>query len=203
MRVFVTGATGYVGFAVCQAIKKRGHDVVGLARSSNGVEKLLAAGMHPVQADLKSHGALREMTHDADAVIHCAIDVKAPDLVEMERSALDVMLDAMTSNHEAFIYTSGSWVYGDTGGKMVDETAPLHPPPIVAWRPEHERLVHNSHKHKLRTIVIRPGLVYGDGRGIPGMLATQAKTGELAIAGDGENHWTTVRYDALAELYAL
>ncbi len=202
MRVFVTGATGYIGSAVCDAVKKRGHDIVGLARSSEAVEKLLARGMHPVQATLQDHKALREMTHDADAVIHCAFE-RSPQAVEREARALDAMLGAVDSSHEAFVYTSGCWVYGDTGGRTVDESAPLHPIELVAWRPSHEKRVHNARKHKLRTIVIRPGLVYGDGGGIPGRMIEQAKSGALVIAGDGENHWTTVRVDALAELYAL
>jgi nucleoside-diphosphate-sugar epimerase len=203
MRVFVTGASGYIGSSVCGAVKKRGHDVVGLARSNEAADKLLARGIHPVQGTLSDHNVLREMTHDADAVVHCAFDMRSNDGIDVEARALDVMLAAVDSSHEAFIYTSGCWVYGDTGAKPVDETAPLHPPPIVAWRPAHERMVHNARKHKLRTIVIRPGLVYGDGGGIVGMMIGQAKSAQLAIAGKGENHWTTVRVDALAELYAL
>lgn len=201
MRVFITGASGYIGFAVCCAVKKRGHDVVGLVRSAAAVEKLLSHGMHPVQATLAEHKALHEMTHDADAVIHCAFEQSAQG-AELEGRALDAMLNAIDSEHEAFIYTSGCWVYGNTGGKIVDETAPLDPPPLVAWRPSHEKKVHNARKHKLRTIVVRPGLVYGDGGGIPGMLVAQAKADKLVIAGDGENHWPTIRVDALADLYA-
>src|SRR5579875_1936519 len=115
MRVFVTGANGYIGFAVCQAVKRRGHDVVGLARSANAIEKLLAAGIHPVQGTLEEHGVLREMTHDADAVIHCAFEA-TPQGPRIEARALDTMLNAIDTEHEAFVYTSGTWVYGDTGG---------------------------------------------------------------------------------------
>lgn len=201
MRVFVTGASGYIGSAVCAAIKKRGHDVVGLARSAEAVEKLLAHGVHPVQGTLNDHKVLHEMTHDADAVVYCAFE-RSPQAVETEARALDVMLGAVDTDHEAFVYTSGCWVYGDTGEKVIDETAPLDPIQLVAWRPSHEKKVHNARKHKLRTVVIRPGLVYGDGGGIPGQMAAQAKNGALVIVGDGENHWTTVRIDALADLYA-
>lgn len=202
MRIFVTGASGYIGSAVCAALKKRGHDIVGLARSAESIEKLKGRGVHPVQGTLADHAVLREMTHDADAVIHCAFE-QSPQGVETEARALDAMLGAITSGHEAFVYTSGVWVYGDTGDEVIDEHAPLHPLAIVAWRPAHERKVHDARKHKLRTVVIRPGLVYGDGGGIPGMMVAQAKKGELRIVGNGENHWSTVRVDALGELYAL
>lgn len=203
MRVFVTGATGYIGSAVCAALKKRRHDVVGLARSATAIERLLARHIHPVQGTLADHRVLREMTHDADAVVHCAFDGSTEDAVALEARALDAMLDAVDTTHEAFVYTSGCWVYGDTGDGFADESAPLNPPAILAWRPSHEKKVLDARRHKLRTIVVRPGVVYGDGGGIPGMMVAQAQAGTLVIAGSGENRWATVRVDALGELYAL
>jgi nucleoside-diphosphate-sugar epimerase len=202
MRVFITGASGYIGTAVCAAVKKRGHDVVGLARRAESIEKLKAAGVHPVAGSLGDHSVLREMTHDADAVIHCAFEQTAEG-PGLEAGALDAMLGSVDTDHEAFIYTSGVWVYGDTGGKAIDETAPLNPIPLVAWRPAMEKKVQDAQRHKLRTIVIRPGLVYGGDGGLVGMMIGLAKAQQLAIVGDGKNHWPMVRVDALAELYAL
>lgn len=202
MRVFVTGATGYIGSAVCAALKKHGHDVVGLARTTAAIDKLRAAGVHPVPGSLRSMDALREMTHDADAVIYCAIEQSA-DGPEIEKKALDTMLAAVDTDHEAFIYTSGVWVYGDTGGQTVDETAPLNPVALAAWRPAHERKVQDAQRHKLRTIIIRPGMVYGGRGGILRMMREQAEEHELAVIGSGENHWSMVHVEALAELYAL
>lgn len=202
MRVFVTGATGYIGSAVCAAVKKRGHDVVGLARSSAAIDKLRSAGVHPVPGTLTDHKALREMTHDADAVIHCAFEL-SPQGVEIDARALDAMLSAIHADHEAFIYTSGIWLYGDTGTAVADETTPLNPIPLVAWRPSHEKKVQDAQKHKLRTIIIRPGVVYGGLGGIVGMMIEQAKAHKLVVVGDGKNHWATIHIDALANLYAL
>lgn len=202
MRVFVTGATGYVGSAVCAAVKKKGHDVVGLARSATAADRLKLAGVHPVMGSLTDHGVLREMTHDADAVIHCAFE-QSPDGPRIEEEALDAMLGSVDSDHEAFIYTSGVWVYGDTHGKTVDESSSLNPVPLVAWRPHHEKKVQDAQRHKLRTIVIRPGLVYGGTGGLVGMMVQQAKAQQLAVIGNGENHWPMIRVDALGELYAL
>lgn len=202
MRVFVTGATGYIGSAVSAALKKRGHDVVGLARSPAAVGKLKAGGIHPVEGSLSDSEILREMTHDADAVIHCAFE-QSTQGEELEATALDAMLAAIHADHEAFIYTSGVWVYGDTDGEELDESAVLNPIALVAWRPSHERKVQDAQKHKLRTIVIRPGLVYGGGAGLAGMMREQAKSRQLAIVGNGDNHWATVHLGALAELYAF
>jgi nucleoside-diphosphate-sugar epimerase len=92
------------------------------------------------------------------------------------------------------------WVYGSRGDAVVAEDAPLRPLDIVAWRPAHEQLV-LARAAQLRSVVIRPGIVYGDGRGIPGGLVAEAAQGTLRIVGDGANRWPTVRHDALAELY--
>ena len=110
------------------------------------------------------------------------------------------MLDALRPGR-TFIYTSGVWVYGSRGDALIAEDAPLAPLEIVAWRPAVEDLV-LAQQGGLRTIVIRPGIVYGDGGGIPGMMVEAARTGNLRIVGDGANRWPTVRHDALAELYA-
>jgi nucleoside-diphosphate-sugar epimerase len=202
MRVFVTGATGYIGHAVCLRAKKHGHDVIGLARSESAKEKLLRADIHPVMGDLNDAAVLAEMAHDADAVVHTAFAME-PGGVELERKALEAMLGALDTDHEAFVYTSGLWVYGSRGDAIIAEDAPLAPLDVVAWRPAHETLVLESAKHHLRPIVIRPGIVYGDGGGIPGDMIERAKAGELRIVGDGNNRWSCVRVDALAELYVL
>ena len=68
------------------------------------------------------------------------------------------------------VYTSGVWVLGDTSGAAAGE-APLHPPALVAWRPDHEKLIQldAGRGRTLRTAVIRPGIVYGGARGIIGI----------------------------------
>jgi len=202
MRVFMTGATGYIGSAVARALRGRGHDVVGLARNDSASEQLQRSGVHPVMGDMEHTDVLQEMVHDADAVIHCgfARGARAP---ELEAHALDAMLDAIGSDHEAFIYTSGIWVYGSRGDAVVDENAPLNPTPLVAWRPAHERRVLGAAAHHLRTIVIRPGMVYGDDGGIVGGMVDEARRGILRVAGAGTNRWSMVRVDALADLYVL
>lgn len=202
MRVFMTGATGYIGKYVASELKRRGHDVVGLARNDSASEKLQRAGIHPVMGDMESAAVLHEMVRDADAVVHCGFS-RGPKAPELEGAALDVMLDAIGSDHQAFIYTSGVWVYGNRGDAVVGEDAPLAPTPLVAWRPSHERRVLGAAAHRVRTIVIRAAMVYGDEGGIVGSMLDQARRGVLKIAGTGLNRWSTVRVDALAELYVL
>ena len=84
---------------------------------------------------------------------------------ELDRAAVRAMLDAMAGTGRPFLYTSGVWVLGDTGGRLVDETAPVNPVKLVAWRPAMEQMVLAA--RGVRAIVIRPGVVYGHGGGIP------------------------------------
>jgi len=202
MRVFMTGATGYIGSHVAALLRRGGHDVIGLARNDSACEKLQRADIHPVLGDMEDSAVLREMVRDADGVVHCGF-ARGPKAPELEGVALDVMLDALGSDHEAFVYTSGVWVYGDRGDAIVAEDAPLSPTPLVAWRPAHERRVLGAAAHRLRTVVIRPGVVYGDGGGIVGAMVDEGRRGPVRVVGPGANRWSCVRVDALAELYVL
>ncbi|HEY0613485.1 MAG TPA: NAD-dependent epimerase/dehydratase family protein [Candidatus Elarobacter sp.] len=198
MPVFVTGGTGYVGASVVRELRRRTHVVRALARSEAAEEKLRRLGAEPVRGEMRDVDLLRGEASTADAVVHCAFDY-SPEGVAVERGLLEAVLDALRPGR-AIIYTSGVWVYGSRGDAVVDEAAPLAPLPLVAWRPAHEALV-LAQDGRLRAIVIRPGIVYGDGGGIPGMMVEQARNGALTVAGDGANRWPTVRHDALAALY--
>lgn len=198
MPVFVTGGTGYIGASVVRELRKRTHVVRALSRNDAADAKLRASGAEPVRGELRDVDVLRSEAAQADAVIHCAFEYSA-EAVKVERAALEALLDALRPER-TFVYTSGVWVYGSRGDAVVDEEAPLAPLDLVAWRPAHEQLV-LARDGQLRAIVIRPGIVYGDGGGIPGGMVADAGKNALRIVGDGANRWPTVRHDALAELY--
>ena len=199
MPVFVTGGTGYIGASVVRELRKRTHAVRALARSDAAEEKLRVLGAEPVRGEMRDLDTLRAQAAQADAVVHIAVEY-SPEGVAVERAALEAMLDGVRPGR-SFVYTSGCWVYGSRGDAQVAEDAPLAPLDIVAWRPAHEQFV-LSQDGRLRAIVIRPGMVYGDGGGIPGGMVADAGKGALRVVGDGANRWPTVRHDALAELYA-
>jgi nucleoside-diphosphate-sugar epimerase len=198
MRIFITGGSGYIGRAVVAELRRRGHHVAALARSDAAAATVRGLGAQAVHGSLDSLDVIELATREHDATIHCAAPVP-PDGVAREVKLLDVLLRVAPNDH-ALVYTSGAWVYGDRGDAVVDEDAPLAPIPIVAWRPAHEQRVLNA--PGIRGIVIRPTIVYGDGGGIVGQLVANANPGPLRIVGDGTNRWSTVRVDALAELYA-
>ncbi|HEX3465134.1 MAG TPA: NAD-dependent epimerase/dehydratase family protein [Candidatus Elarobacter sp.] len=198
MPVFVTGGTGYIGSSVVRELRRRAHVVRALARSEEAERKIRALGAEPVRGEMRDLDVLRAEAAHADAVVHCAVEYSAEG-VAVERAALEALIDALPPGR-AFVYTSGCWVYGSRGDAIVDENAPLAPLELVAWRPAHEELV-LAQDGRLRALVLRPGIVYGDGGGIPGGMVADARKGAVRVVGDGANRWPTVRHDALAELY--
>ncbi len=200
MPVFVTGGTGLIGKSVVRELRRRTHAVRALARSDASAGALAELGAEPVRGDLRDLDTLRAEAARADAVVHCAFEPSAQ-AVALERAALEALLDALRPGR-AFVYTSGVWVYGSRGDAVVAEDAPLNPLELVAWRPAHEQLV-LAQDGRLRALVIRPGIVYGDGGGIPGGMVEEARKGPVRVVGDGANRWPTVRHDALGELYGL
>jgi nucleoside-diphosphate-sugar epimerase len=200
MPIIVTGGTGYIGRSVVRELRRRTHVVRALARSDRAAATLRDLGAEPIPGELRDLDVLRRTVADATAVVHCAMELSAEG-VAVERAALEAILDTLPAGR-AVVYTSGVWVYGSRGDAVVAEDAPLQPLEIVAWRPAHEQLV-LAQDGRLRPVVVRPGIVYGDGGGIPGGMVEQARAGTLRVAGDGANRWPTVRHDALAELYGL
>ncbi|HYL47188.1 MAG TPA: SDR family oxidoreductase [Candidatus Limnocylindrales bacterium] len=201
MKVFVTGATGYIGSAVCEALSKAGHKVIGLARSEEAAQKLSQRGIEPHRGELKDKDSLRAAARKADGVIHAASPGDATNS-EADNSLLDAMFTELKGTNKPFVYTSGIWVIGATGEKVADENFPLHPAAISAWRVGCEQRALGSARDGIRAAVIRPGIVYGRGGGIPASMIRSAKLrGEVQFAGDGENHWPVVHVQDVADLY--
>lgn len=201
MQVFVTGATGYIGSAVCQALRNAGYAVVGLARSGDQARVLAAQGLGAHRGDLRDPASLAEGVRNADAVIHTAF-AAAPDAPQVDRAAVEAIIGALSQFNRPFIYTSGCWVLGNTGDKIADEDTPLCPTPLVAWRPANEQLVIGAASHGVQGIVLRPAIVYGHGGGLVNDFVLSARQhGAARVIGDGRNRWTFVHLDDLADLY--
>lgn len=200
LNVFLTGATGYIGGAVADALLRAGHSVVGLARSDQAARRLTAKEITPFHGDLNSPAGLARAAAESDAVIHTGTTNDG----NLDQAALRAMLDALRDSSKPLIYTSGIWVLGDTGGRIADETWPLNPAALVAWRPEAEQMVLRAAPAGVRSIVIRPGVVYGRGGGIPAEFVRSAReTGAARFVGTGDNRWPMVHVEDLAELYVL
>lgn len=205
MHIFLTGATGYIGSAVLDAMLKGGHKVTAIARDPEKAEKLLAKGATPVVAEMGLPKLYVPLLKQADAVVHTAFE-SSPRGVQVDKTSLETMLTAqreaiaVDGKARTFIYTSGVWVLGRTA-KAAEEDSPLDPPPHVAWRPEHEDMVLAAASSALRPVVIRPGIVYGGGRGIVSDLIKDALNGIVRVVGPGKNRWSCVYDHDLADLY--
>jgi nucleoside-diphosphate-sugar epimerase len=207
MRIFLTGATGYIGSAVLDALVRAGHDVTGLVRDNNKAERVRARGGHPVVGNLGEPESFRVAAEAQDGYIHTAYDWTGGPPIE--RAGLDAILKAATRPRTAgakapqkrfIIYTSGVWVLGAVP-EPATEDSPINPVALVSWRPDHEQIILNAAAPTLRTIVVRPGIVYGGGHGIVGDLLKSASNGLVRVIGDGNNHWPLVYDRDLADLY--
>jgi nucleoside-diphosphate-sugar epimerase len=204
MRIFLTGATGYIGSAVMDGLLRSGHDVTALVRDPEKAERVARRGVRPIIGDLSKPASYAAAAESADSIVHTALDASKRKQ-KVDRQAVDALM-AAAGRHAAsgapasFVYTSGVWVLGDTQGQATED-APLNPTSLVAWRPDHERAVLDGAAPGVRTVVVRPGLVYGGARGIIGDLLKDAGNGLVRVVGNGRNHWACIYDRDLADLY--
>jgi nucleoside-diphosphate-sugar epimerase len=201
MNVFVTGATGYIGSAVCELLCQRGHTVTGLTRSQEKAASLRARGYQALICGFGDADLIYAACNRNDAVIHCAMEF-GPSAGVIDATAIRHMIDAMRGSLKPLVYTSGVWVYGDTKGRTAGEASALHTPEFLLWRPAVEQMVVNASDAGISAVVLRPGMVFGRGGGALAGMFKQARTEKvIRIVGDGDNHWSTVHIDDLAGLY--
>ena len=201
MRLFITGATGYIGFNVATAFRRAGYEVWGLTRSREKRATLLRQEIRPVIGTLQEPNSFTDIAAECEVIIHAAIDDQA-DAAALDTATVQTLL-ALARQAPApktFIYTSGVWVLGDRNGQLLTEESPPAPVRAVAWRPAVEQLVLSA--AAVKGLVIRPGVGYGRGGGLTGLWFEEASTGQvLRIVGDGYNRWAMVHVDDLAQGY--
>jgi nucleoside-diphosphate-sugar epimerase len=210
MRIFLTGATGYIGAAVLDALVKSGHDVTALVRDNEKARRVGRRGAHPVIGNLADPESYRAAADAQDGYVHTAYDRPSGKGPEIDRAVIETLITAAKRPRTAspsapakrfVIYTSGVWVLGPSPDPA-SEDAPVNPTAIASWRPAHEQVVLDAATPALRTMVIRPGVVYGNGGGMVGDLLKMASNGLVRVVGDGNNHWPLIYDRDLADLYA-
>ncbi len=200
MKVFMTGGTGYIGSAVAAHLLELSHEVSVLARHSSDTEALESLGARIVRGNLSDLDGLRSEIASHDAFIHAAASQSSTAVAD-DRTAIEVF---GSMPRGTFVYTSGVWVFGNTGDAAVTESSPVNPLPIVAWRPPHEDLVISAATSHLKTAVIRPGCVYGGRRSMFGSWFSSIENGEpVQIVGDGSNRWSLIELRDLSVCYGL
>lgn len=209
MKVFLTGATGYIGTVVAEQLQQAGHTIVGLARSEAAAAKLRERNIQPLLGELGDVEKLARAAQQADGVIHTAFMHDWSDFasaVEIERRAVSAMVQALAGSGKPLVATSGTGVLGDTGDSIVDENTPIDSSLIPAIRAKVEQEVIYAAERNVRGVILRlPFFVYGRGGSVflPMLLKDAQQSGVARYIGSGENKMSAVHVDDVARLYIL
>jgi nucleoside-diphosphate-sugar epimerase len=197
MDIVLTGGTGFIGAAVLDRLVEAGHRVTAVVRSDGSAGVVEAQGATPEKGDLFDVGYLTDLFGRHDAVVHTAAGSDERD-AEMTDAVIDAALAALGGTDKKIVATGGVWTHGS--GSAITPDGPQDPPAITGWRVAREERLLTSGTN---ATVVRPGIVYGHGQGIPGALLGGPRDGDgaLVLIGTGDQHWTTVHVDDLAELY--
>jgi len=206
MRVFLTGANGWVGSAITRELLDAGHTVVGLVRSKENGEALAAAGGTPLLGSLSDLGVLREGASHADSVIHTAFGLdfsKILELSEEDREAIETFGEAFAGSDRPIVVTSGLGLLPP--GETFTEDA--RPPIIPAFPRASEQTAFALAERGLRASVVRLSRSthgVGERHGFVPMLAAVAREkGKSAYVGDGQNLWPAVHRLDAARVFRL
>lgn len=207
MRIFVTGATGYIGSAIVEELHKAGHQVVGLARSNESARKLAAAGIEAHIGAIDDFDSLRRGAAASDGVIHTAYnhDFSAYATAgETDRRAVQALGDALIGSDRPFVITSGIALLRP--GRIGTETDTPDPDSVGAPRIPSEEVMQALASQGVRTSVVRlPPSVHGTGdyAFVPTLIGIAREKGVSAYVGDGSNRWSAVHRLDAAHLFRL
>jgi nucleoside-diphosphate-sugar epimerase len=206
MRVFLTGATGFIGSHVIPELLHRGHAVLGLARSDAGAQQLEAAGAEVHRGDLEQPETLASGVAAADAVSHCAFDHDFANFVENTRKDernIAAMGDALAGTNKPVLITSGIGIGTPRNGGPASEDVlnPLHANPRIVTELAAAALI----ARRIDVRIIRLPQVHDTTKaGLVTPLIDEARrAGAVAYLGEGKTRWAAAHISDVAKLYVL
>lgn len=209
MKVFVTGAAGYIGGSVAERLNALGHEVSGLVRSAAKLPLLKERGIEPVLGTLEDADILARAADAADAVIHTASADHPGSVV--------TLVSTLERTGKTLMYTTGSGIVADSaageyaGSVVLTDDTYFEPVAFRRPRVAMNRFVRQAAIDKgIRSIVICPSMIYGTGRGLqpdsdqlPKLMALSKHLGAGVYFGKGLNRYSNVHIDDLVDLYVL
>ncbi|MEO6842556.1 MAG: SDR family oxidoreductase [Bradyrhizobium sp.] len=206
MRVFVTGATGFIGSAIVPELITAGHQVLGLTRSDAGAQSLIAAGAEPHRGDLEDLESLRSGAAQSDGVIHCAFDHDFLNFVancEKDRRAIEALGAALAGSDRPLVITSGTGMGNAAPSQPATEdvfnSSNPHP------RKASELAGASMLEAGINLSVVRLPQVHDTIKQgfITQAVAVAREKGVSAYVGDGSNRWPAAHVLDVARLYRL
>ncbi len=209
MKIFLTGASGYVGSVVAEKLKGKGYEVVGLARNDESKRKLNERKIETLSGELQDAEVLQKGASESDAVIHTAFSHNFSDYndaVNLDREVIKTFGEALAQTNKPLIVTSSSAILGETRSNEADEDYPFAENSPRRLRGEAERDVLQLSSKGIRGIVLRlPLFVYGRaGSSFVPFVINQAKAGGTAnYIEAGDQRVSAVHVEDAADLYLL
>ena len=205
MRIFVTGATGFIGSALVRELLQAGHRVLGLTRSETGAGALRAAGAEVLHGNLEDLDSLRDGAAKADGVIHLAFNHDFSQFqtnCDNDRNAIEAMGEVLFGSNRPFVVTSATAIANSVEGQPATEVSPT-----ASWNPRaaSEAATKELTARGVNTSVVRLPQVHDTRKQglVPYVHAVARAKGVSAYVGDGGNRWPAAHISAVARLYRL